>query len=264
MKFTSGNVIGLLSASGLTVAAQYRYKPFGSLERNDQTVQNALRFQGRPFDAETNLYYFRARYYDPQLARFISEDPAGKAGGINAYTYAANDPINNGDPTGMMAASSHGVCSITLDTCGGGDELEAWIRGSTGRSGGGGSQYCYVGGSMALYDACMRQAGRFLGTAGPEPLTWFVMLPPVRGCPSTAEGQAVVPPTGVYPSLDVTFTLKRSGEIKSKSPEGGFITEWFETAYYTGTAHSSAYPVGKSLAGPVYCKLGIGMFAETP
>ncbi|HEX7794241.1 MAG TPA: RHS repeat-associated core domain-containing protein [Vicinamibacterales bacterium] len=96
-----GNVIGLWPYEGSTVSAQYAYKPFGAMERNDQTVTNSLRFQARPYDQETGLYYYRARYYDPTLARFISEDPIGLAGGVNPYVFVGNDPINDTDPTGL-------------------------------------------------------------------------------------------------------------------------------------------------------------------
>ncbi len=44
----------------------------------------------------------RARWYDPDLGRFLSEDPIGLAGGINYYLFAANDPINLADPSGLQ------------------------------------------------------------------------------------------------------------------------------------------------------------------
>lgn len=44
----------------------------------------------------------RARFYDPQLGRFISEDPIGLEGGVNPYVYAENDPINLSDPSGQI------------------------------------------------------------------------------------------------------------------------------------------------------------------
>lgn len=52
-------------------------------------------YTGRERDADTGLYYYRARWYDPQVGRFISEDPIGLNGGINLYAYVQNDPINN-------------------------------------------------------------------------------------------------------------------------------------------------------------------------
>ena len=60
-----------------------------------------IRMGGAEFDQETKLYYMRARYYDPQLGRFLSEDPIGIPGGLNLYRYAGNDPINSRDPTGL-------------------------------------------------------------------------------------------------------------------------------------------------------------------
>lgn len=96
---TPGNVVGLLDASG-TLVNEYRYGLFGGAEHVHASVVNPLRFGARERDAETGLYYHRARYYDPDVGRFISEDPIGLEGGINAYAYAANDPVNRRDPTG--------------------------------------------------------------------------------------------------------------------------------------------------------------------
>ena len=64
---------------------------------------------GRTVEADTTgLYFMRARYYDPMLGRFISEDPDGLSGGINQYTYAGNDPVNARDPSGRC---TFGACS---------------------------------------------------------------------------------------------------------------------------------------------------------
>jgi uncharacterized protein RhaS with RHS repeats len=47
------------------------------------------------------LYQYRARYYDPSIGRFISEDPKGFGAGVNFYAYTSNNPINANDPSGM-------------------------------------------------------------------------------------------------------------------------------------------------------------------
>jgi len=53
------------------------------------------------YDQSTKLYHMGARYYDPELGRFLSEDPIGIAGGLNLYAYAGNDPINRTDRSGL-------------------------------------------------------------------------------------------------------------------------------------------------------------------
>ncbi|HEV2147523.1 MAG TPA: RHS repeat-associated core domain-containing protein [Longimicrobiaceae bacterium] len=78
-------------------------------------VENPLRFTAREYDPETGLYYYRARYYDPALARFISEDPIGLEGGINPYAYAGNDPVNFTDPFGLcvgVGSTGRGVHTV--------------------------------------------------------------------------------------------------------------------------------------------------------
>ena len=96
-----GHVIGLVNTSNQLVN-QYTYEPFGAALTTSESVAQPFRFTARELDAETGLYYYRARYYDPQLARFVSEDPAGLAGGINRYTYVEGDPVNYTDPSGMQ------------------------------------------------------------------------------------------------------------------------------------------------------------------
>ncbi len=59
-----------------------------------------LRFQGQYLDRETGLHYNTFRFYDPDVGRFVSPDPIGLLGGINAYQYAPN-PLAWIDPWGF-------------------------------------------------------------------------------------------------------------------------------------------------------------------
>ncbi len=78
------------------IVEQYTYEPYGA----SNTTATGYMFAGRELDA-SGLYYFRARYYHPNLARFISEDPSGYVDGPNLYTYVGGNPISFSDPFGL-------------------------------------------------------------------------------------------------------------------------------------------------------------------
>ncbi len=66
-------------------------------------IGNDILYTGQLYDPETTNYYYRARYYNPQLGRFISRDPLSGAEfsqGTNLYAYVKNNPVNMTDPTG--------------------------------------------------------------------------------------------------------------------------------------------------------------------
>ena len=60
-------------------------------------------FTGRRFDIETGLYYYRARYYNPHIGRFMQTDPVGYGNGMNWYAYCGNNPLNFADPSGLAS-----------------------------------------------------------------------------------------------------------------------------------------------------------------
>jgi RHS repeat-associated protein len=93
-----GSTLALLDATG-TVQTQYTYDPFGQTTVGGEASTSPTQFAGRENDG-TGLYFNRARYYSPGLQRFISEDPAGFAGGMNPYAYADNNPVSFTDPHG--------------------------------------------------------------------------------------------------------------------------------------------------------------------
>lgn len=95
-----GSVTSLSDSKGNLVST-YEYDSFGNLLASTGSISNPFRYTGREFDAETDLYFYRARYYDPSIGRFISEDPIRFDAGTNFYTYCLNDPIMFIDPWGL-------------------------------------------------------------------------------------------------------------------------------------------------------------------
>jgi RHS repeat-associated protein len=77
--------------------------------------QAGYAFTGREWDPEIGLYYYRARYYDPKVGRFVSEDPIGFAGGENHYSYVSNDPTTAIDPLGLVRFWSEEGSPVTQD-----------------------------------------------------------------------------------------------------------------------------------------------------
>jgi RHS repeat-associated protein len=73
-------------------------------------IQQPLRFQGQYDDLETGLHYSRYRYYDPDLASFLSQDPIRLMGGVHSYRYAPN-PIAWIDPLGLAKCNSNSSCN---------------------------------------------------------------------------------------------------------------------------------------------------------
>jgi RHS repeat-associated protein len=93
-----GSIVKTTTESG-TVASSYAYDSFG---RPTTPHAGGYAFTGREWDPETELHYYRARYYDPKIGRFLSEDPIGLSGGSNFYSYVGNSPASWIDPFGLM------------------------------------------------------------------------------------------------------------------------------------------------------------------
>lgn len=120
-----GSVIALTTENG-QLATVYSYDPFGNVTVSGMASDNPFQYTGREND-NTGLYYYRARYYSPELQRFISEDPIlrpissqcvdiGSSSNrliwlvpsmikepqnLYPYVYVGNNPVNFTDPSGL-------------------------------------------------------------------------------------------------------------------------------------------------------------------
>jgi RHS repeat-associated protein len=97
-----GSVIAL-TREDQSVLTSYAYSPYGQSQTSGAEEGNASLYTARENDG-TGLYYYRARYYDAVLKRFVSEDPIGLAGGVNVFGYVDGRPTSLRDPEGL-----HGV-----------------------------------------------------------------------------------------------------------------------------------------------------------
>jgi RHS repeat-associated protein len=99
-----GSITHLTDEQGQVVAT-YDYDPFGKLRERHGSIYNPFAFTGREFDASTGLYYYRARYYDATLGRFLSTDAApprlDEPLDLNPYLYVRNNPARFVDPLGL-------------------------------------------------------------------------------------------------------------------------------------------------------------------
>lgn len=92
-----GSTVGLTDSSA-NLVEQVNYDSFGTHTGSSRTRYT---YTGRESDPETDLMYYRARFYDAQLGRFISEDPIAFQGGGNWYAYVDNNPLGWIDPEGL-------------------------------------------------------------------------------------------------------------------------------------------------------------------
>ena len=112
----------LLSQAGL-LTDSCTYDAFGELLASTGTTTNSYRYTGEQFDANTNFYYLRARYYDPARGRFNVTDPLeGRATtpvSMHRYLYADADPVNKIDPSGKLGVLAVlGAAFVVLELIG--------------------------------------------------------------------------------------------------------------------------------------------------
>src|SRR3989338_196191 len=99
-----------LGSTGLTtdpagkLVSKQVYYPFGSTRATSGTLPTRHQYTGQISDTDTTgLYYYNARYYNPQIAKFTQADPTNSGG--NRYAYVGNNPVNSIDPSGYIPQS---------------------------------------------------------------------------------------------------------------------------------------------------------------
>ena len=98
-----GSTTALTGTTGKLVE-RITYDGYGNSAGSTRTRYG---YTGRERDQLMGLLYYRARFYDPQLGRFMSEDPIGFGGGVNSFAYVSNNPQNKTDPLGLYDIDVH-------------------------------------------------------------------------------------------------------------------------------------------------------------
>jgi len=121
-----GSVIGYTDASG-NLQALYKYGPYGEpkdISNGTNFAGARFRYTGQMVLPEAQLYYYKARVYDPVMGHFLQIDPIGSSADLDLYAYTGNDPVNFSDPDGnypfsdaTTSAPSDSNCALTDVDC---------------------------------------------------------------------------------------------------------------------------------------------------
>jgi len=114
---TNGNVIFITDSTG-EIISEYTQEGFGNILTSTGIYDNGYHLATKEYDSESGLYYFGARWYDPETGRWLSPEPL-RLDGPNLYQYVFNNPIRYNDYNGYVAAVDDLAIAGTIVLVGG-------------------------------------------------------------------------------------------------------------------------------------------------
>jgi RHS repeat-associated protein len=167
------------------------------------SIGNNILFHGREYDTELNLYYFRARYYDPIMGRFLQTDPMGYADSMNLYQGFNMNPVNFIDPFGKQ----HWIIEEELA---GQEALKEHLIKKYGKTKGE-MEFEQIIGSQRRIETAMA-ASFFLATGG-------MLIAPHLSVPALV---ATVGSISTYSALESYSSRKQAGQTENEAKRGAF------------------------------------------
>jgi RHS repeat-associated protein len=182
--------------SSTTIAQHIRYTAFGTIssvvDSTSALVASRLSplasYTGQLYDADAGLMYYRARWYDPVLGKFLNDDPKGfAAGDVNVSRYVGNGVLHRIDPSGLMGSSESGQSNDSTSRGGTGVPIVPFNK---------------IGPGFPTVLPPVGQTTVVIGRNGPHTFLKFLNLNGqmtyVRGGPSESTVATLVVSTGIY------------------------------------------------------------------
>ena len=146
----NGNLTALHSTNAV-LSASYQYDPYGNVMSSDGDLKdaNVYRFSSKMFHANSGLYYYGYRFYDPNLQRWPNRDPleqAESSQGPNLFTFVGNEPVGRLDPDGREAGFDYPSCGCMVPPAPPAD-LGAGFEGAV--------KACVAWGSVVGFERCV-------------------------------------------------------------------------------------------------------------
>lgn len=208
----NGNVTYLVSPAGV-LGATYKYDPFGNTISSSGSISsaNVYRFSSKEMHSGSGMYYYGYRWYNPDLQRWMNQDPIQERGGINLYRYNGNNSISVVDAWGLLDPGFGKVVP------------EAVVIISDGAVGAGAVGVGAIGAGVVIIVVAI--------THPPNPMRGYVPAHPGgsrRNAPPNFCFSGVIPPLKTATPVQVA-PYRPSGP---KSPDWGPTGR--ETCYYVG------------------------------